>query len=317
MGVERWGAFSVVDHKDVRKLAADVLLYDRLVLPTPPAWDLERWNEQKWDPSGLEERLKQLGELAVRATWDLNRHKQWSEKFHALRDDVRDMNAALHISRRVLVEHGRDYRPPGVGAVEVVAAFQSEADFAELDGDTPPQSSERAELDFLLAHCLAVPDGDNAEESLKRALDLCSNDKFVNRRRRFHEWQRRVVSDGVRAEDAVADLERLVREYNEAVQKTKGSFRLETAMLVGGLSAAALATFAGAAPAAVAALGFGALKGAQVVSIGNAAVGAILQVVRHGRSRKDPDGGAVGFSGAMFHQIETELGWRLRAEPRL
>lgn len=35
MSIERWGAFSVVDHKDARKLAADVLLYDRLVLPAP------------------------------------------------------------------------------------------------------------------------------------------------------------------------------------------------------------------------------------------------------------------------------------------
>jgi hypothetical protein len=315
MGVERWGAFSVVDHKDARKLAADVLLYDRLVLPTPPAWDIERWNDKKWDPAGLEKRLEQLDKLAIRATWDLERQKQWSEKFRALRDDVQDINAALHMTRRVLAEHGRDYRPPGVGSVEVVAAFQSEADFAELDGEGS-QSAARAELDFLIAHRLAVPDGDNAEESLKRALELCSKDKFANRRRRFHDWQRSVVLDGVHPEDAVADLQRLVREYNEAVQKTKGSFRLETAMLVGGLSAAALATFAGAAPAAVAALGIGALKGAQVVSIGNAAVGAILQVVRHARSRKDPDGAAVDFSGAMFHQIETELGWQLRGEPR-
>jgi uncharacterized membrane protein len=43
MSIERWGAFSVVDHKDARKLAADVLLYDRLVLPTPMDWDRERW----------------------------------------------------------------------------------------------------------------------------------------------------------------------------------------------------------------------------------------------------------------------------------
>ena len=50
MSIERWGAYSVVDHKDARKLAADVLLYDRLVLPTPPDQDRERWVKNKWDP---------------------------------------------------------------------------------------------------------------------------------------------------------------------------------------------------------------------------------------------------------------------------
>ena len=79
MNIQRWGAFSVVDHKDARALAADVLLYDRLVLPTPADWDMERWVRNKWDPEGLKLRMKQLGELAIPATWDLDRQKQWAE----------------------------------------------------------------------------------------------------------------------------------------------------------------------------------------------------------------------------------------------
>lgn len=316
MNIERWGAFSVVDHKDARKLAMDVLLYDRLVLPSPTDWDRHRWVENKWDPEGLDRRLIQLGEMALRATWDLERQKQWKEKFQALREDARDMNAALHATRRVLAEHGRDYRPPGVGAVEVIAAYQSEADFAELDARSP-QRSAASELDFLIAQRLAVPDDDDPEDALKRALELRADDTFIRRRRRFHDWQRQVLSTGVLPADAVQDLDELLREYNDAVRKVKGSFRVETAMLVGGLSAAALATVAGAAPAFVAAIGIGALKGAQVISIGNAALGAVLQIARHVRGRKDPDAGAADFSAAMFHQIEEDLGWRLRANPKV
>jgi hypothetical protein len=314
MSIQRWGAFSVVDHKDARKLAADVLLYDRLILPTPPDWDRERWVKEGWDPEGLNLRIKQLGELAIPAIWDLDRQKQWAAKFYALREDAQDMSAALHQTRRVLAEHGRDYRPGGVGAIEVIAAYQSESDFDDLETGSPDRSAA-SEIDFLIAQRLAIPNSKAPEESLNRALQLCSNDTFINRRKRFHDWQRQILSQGILPKDAATELDQLVREFNEAVRKKKGSFRVETVMLVGGMSAAALAAVAGAAPAAVAAVGIGALKGAQVVSIGNAAIGAILQVVRHIRSRKAPDDGVRDFSGAMFHQIEEELGWRFRANP--
>lgn len=313
MSIERWGAFSVVDHKDARKLAADVLLYDRLVLPTPPAWDRERWFNEKWDPEGLERRIAQLGDAAIPATWDLGRQKQWEEKFHALKEDARDMNAALHMTRRVLAEHGRDYRPPGVGAVEVIAAYQSEVDFNELD-PRASLASGKSELNFLIARRLAIPENENPEHALERSLELRGDSTFIERRRRFHEWEREILSNGVLPADAAEELVQLVSEYNDAVQKSRGSFRIETAMLVGGLSAAALAAIAGVAPSLVAGFGIGVLKGAQVVSIGNAAVGAILQIARHVRGRKEPDANVKDFSGAMFHQIEDELGWRLRAD---
>jgi hypothetical protein len=231
-----------------------------------------------------------------------------------LREDARDMSAALHMTRRVLAEHGRDYRPDGAGAIEVVAAYQSEADYKEIEAGAA-KGTQGSEVDFLIAQRLAIPDSENPEDSLKRALQLCSNDAFINRRRKFHDWQREILSHGILPKDVSAELDLLVKEYNEAVRTTEGSYRLETVMLIGGLSAAAIAAFAGIVPAAVAAVGIGALQGAQVVSIGNAAIGAVLQVVRHVRNRKDPDGGAKDFSGAMFHQIENDLGWKLRADP--
>ncbi len=314
MAIERWGAFSVVDHRDARKMAGEVLLYNRLVLPTPTEWDRPRWVSNNWDPDGLERRLKQLGDLAIPATWDCQRQKEWAKKFHALREDAQDMNAAMHQTRRVLAEHGRDYRPPGVAAVEVLAAYQSEGAFAELDPASPDRSSA-SELDFLVAHRLAVPDEEDPEESLRRALHLCTDDTFCERRRRFHDWQRQILLNGVVPVDAARELEQLVRECNKVVERAAKSVRGETAMLVGGLSAATLATIAGIVPAAFVAVGIGVLKGTQVISIGNAAIGGILQIVRHVRGRRDPDSGARDLSGAMFHQIEAELGWRLRSDP--
>jgi hypothetical protein len=42
MTVERWRAFSVLDHKDDLKLAVELLLYNRILVPTAPDHDLQR-----------------------------------------------------------------------------------------------------------------------------------------------------------------------------------------------------------------------------------------------------------------------------------
>jgi hypothetical protein len=198
--------------------------------------------------------------------------------------------------------------------VEVVAAYQSEADFNELDSRVHRGAAE-SELDFLVAQRLAIPNDEDPEKALKRALKLRSDSTFNRRRKRFHEWERKILSTGVLPEDAAKELVQLVSEYNDAVRKSTHSFRVETVMLVGGLSVASLAAVAGLAPTLVAGIGIGALKGAQVASIGNATVGALLQIARHVRNQKQPDANASDFSGAMFHQIEDETGWELRADP--
>lgn len=85
-------------------------------------------------------------------------------------------------------------------------------------------------------------------------------------------------------------------------------------MLVTTLSTAAAASLSQVLPGLVAGLGIGVLTGAEVVSLGSAAVGAVVQIAQHARGRKASDDGQhAAFPGAMFHQIESELGWPLRA----
>ena len=315
MSIERWGAFSVVDHKDARKLAAEVLLYDRLLFPTPTDWDHDSWVCKGWDPDGLNKRIAELGdEIAIRAIWDLDRQKDWRAKFDELISDQHDINSAFEMTRRVLIDQGRNYRPKGVEAIEVFSAYQSEADFQHLDyraGEADPTS----ELNYLIATRLSIPDEQDPEECLKRALDLAHQQKFRARRRNFHTWQHNILSRGQIPQDAVGELAKLVREYNEAVETTGRSYRVETAVVVGLLATAALVTLAGIAPAAFSAIGVGVLKGAQVMTIGGATTSAVVQIARHLGGQRDPDADSLtDVSGAMFHQIEKETGWRLRTE---
>jgi hypothetical protein len=64
---ERWGSFSVGDHRETEKLVTDVLAFDRLVFPVPPKdekGERERWENEGWPPRLLDDRLRQLGDRA-------------------------------------------------------------------------------------------------------------------------------------------------------------------------------------------------------------------------------------------------------------
>jgi hypothetical protein len=72
MSRERWGTFSVVDHHRPRAFVAEVLLYDRLVLPYPPDEEQRsRWSGQQWKPDLLDAKLEILPEeMIIRAPWN-------------------------------------------------------------------------------------------------------------------------------------------------------------------------------------------------------------------------------------------------------
>jgi hypothetical protein len=313
MSIERWGAFSVIDHKDAKKLAAEVILYDRLILPQPVEWDRKRWEERGWDPNAMDSRIRQLGELAIGVNWDLDREKEWRKKMDSLGEDAKNINAGYQQTPLVLMDYARKYRPAGEGAVEPIRAYQSEVDFRALDLKPQDKAAEQtAQFNCLVAHAILIPDGEDSEECLKRAIDLAAKDKFVQRRRRFYDWQRQILAQGIAPKDAIRELEDLVREYNEAVASSGRSYRIETAMLVVALSAVALAATAAIVPGAFAAVGIGAFTGAQVTSLGSTTTGGIIQLLRHVRGRREPDDATrKELSGAMFHQLEQETGWKL------
>lgn len=71
--IELWGTFSVKDHLRKRPFAAEVLVYDRLVMPRPPTSDEEpcgpgeqsevtRWGVNNWKPGRLKKLLPILQE---------------------------------------------------------------------------------------------------------------------------------------------------------------------------------------------------------------------------------------------------------------
>jgi hypothetical protein len=97
--VSLWGTFSVADHLRRRPFVADVLLYDRLVVPVPDSdEEIRRWRDRKRNPELQQNLLEIVGDLGVPIPWSIERHHQWVERYAqgeaagadeaAIRDDV-------------------------------------------------------------------------------------------------------------------------------------------------------------------------------------------------------------------------------------
>ena len=70
---ELWGTFAVDDHLREHAFVAELVLFDRVVLPQPPENDTDeykRWTDFGWRPDDLRETVKRLEEFAVPVPWD-------------------------------------------------------------------------------------------------------------------------------------------------------------------------------------------------------------------------------------------------------
>jgi hypothetical protein len=84
MSLQIWGCYSVADHLVSRAFVADVLLYERLIIPVPPANDtaqLSEWKRAGWNPERQEELLEVLGGKALHIPWTFDRQNEWQNKW--------------------------------------------------------------------------------------------------------------------------------------------------------------------------------------------------------------------------------------------
>jgi hypothetical protein len=205
---ERWGAFSVIDHKDAAALAADVLLYDRLLLPVPPDEnERRRWRVNEWEPDLQEERLKILGDLARPMAWNDSRQQTFSKEMDRLRAEGKKVNGYLLTGIMLAKE---------IQSVNVVAAYHSGEAF---QGDFPVEADagKQAWLGYLLGSRFAVPSG-TPEEALTKAVQVARIPEFQEHRLGMYKWQEEMIDKNVPLEDAVNDMAAKLSKYNACVE---------------------------------------------------------------------------------------------------
>jgi hypothetical protein len=289
MPFERWGSLSVDDHVDTKALVANVLLYDRLVIPewTEQEDRDERnyWIGKGWDPDLQAKRLEQLGELAVRRPW--NRYRRELFRTRMAQIDAEQHDADLEgkqLTRMLLAQEQAVDKPLGVHGVTVIAAFNSsessKSEFAISEAD-----NHLSAQGFLLSRRLAIPDLPD-EVALSKAIELSRNEKFRRRRSYLFDWQLDAINKKWSPQESVERIVELVDDYNSMVQDAAGTVRWKFAFTI----------FAGA-------LGF--LTGGPL----GAGAGAALSLIQFAKFERKPaiDAGAAQ-PVVMFHDVETQLG---------
>jgi hypothetical protein len=311
MSREVWGTFSVSDHCASKAFVADVMLYDRLVVPVPPRNDQaewQRWTTNAWNP----ERQQRLVEILRRydrvktVEWDVPIQDLWSKRMEA-GGMVAQQTAgyAFQATRTVLTMN----LPPEVTGVESITAYPSleeiEADLAikkENNGVVLPATAVTAVLgrEFLVPDHPKMTD----EKLLKEAVSLSSDATFRRKRAQFWRWQREflgydVVTDKKAISAAVEEMRELLEEEKSIVRKERIRTVARFAFLVGSVT---LGMF-GVGMAGVALAPMAKALGGAFLSVGQFTAESLLKVNDQGQR-----------AAAMFHDAKRHFGWKGRAK---
>jgi hypothetical protein len=258
---ELWGTFSVRDHTESRPFVAEVMLYDRLVIPVPPPGARDFWAapEQGWNPDRQERVLKVLRAkrddeppLVHEVEWnDIRRSVYKENKITAASAGQRQMDGfqltadQLIEDAEVLEARNRD----GEGA-RVVSAYVSRKNLAEevdvtevAESDLADPLAREEKLAIAVGRSFLVPDdpsdpSDPSEERdldlLERAVRLARKQSFRQQRAAYNDWVEQMVHNRLTTKTAVDKMARLLEEYQAAVRREKIETRVEQAFLVVG-----------------------------------------------------------------------------------
>jgi len=288
MTFERWGSLSVDDHVNPRALVANILLYDRLILPvmTAQADRDERayWVSKGWDPDLQRARVDQLQDLAIQRPWDAARRANFRTRVEQLAAERRDADP-YHATRMILAQEQIGDKPEGVDRITVVAAYNSTKSLT-TDFHVANTSESLGAQAYLLSRRLAIPNLPAAEDALKVAIALSRDPAFREKRSALFDWQELAVVQKWTPKETVARISDLTDKYNAAVKDASGKVRWRFAFLISGIAVGfALGGPVGAAATAtLSLLEFAKLDRSPAIEAGNA----------------EP--------AAMFHDIKNRLG---------
>jgi len=296
MRFERWGTFSVKDHIGAHALSAEVLLYDRLVLPRAVNPNVRnRWADNGWDPDRLDSflnilKVDQPDGHALAIPWTEETEQHFEERYESARLVDRDAERFWFSAVLGTLEL-MPGAPPGTFPISVMVAYPG-ADAAAKDW-RPNDQASRVSLTLALAHAIAVPAplGKSDEELLREAAALADDAGFQAKRAALYEWQDETIRNGVPNGMALEQMSDLLGDYNAQVTRAVGQVYWKFAFTL--------------APIALTVLG-----GPLGVAAG---VGAGINLVKfwvYDRKPAAPTGKPV--AAAMFHQIGQDLGWEFR-----
>lgn len=228
---ELWGTFSVWDHVSPGAFLAEVVMYDRLVIPVPPDPELAqtpedhafaseqwaRWERAGWQPQRLLALLDVLRPVAEPIEWDRVHHEQWQQEYAEYESG---RQAAATVVARIMAGWAtghvllRDLPAKAAGAV-AVAPFTSledlkkELGITENDGLVERQKAScglpHGVVSAMIGREFLVPSDPDRDEFylLREAVDLVQEEDYRLARASFHEATLQFVDGGRTEFDSV------------------------------------------------------------------------------------------------------------------
>jgi hypothetical protein len=308
MSRERWGTFSVMDHQLPNAFVAEVLLYDRLVIPVPPNEDeRKRWRETKRDPDKLDADLQILGDKAILVPWGEEQHQAFKTIYETAKTIASDAKYIeegkkknidpLYVTRMLLTKDFLPQVPKGVIAWAMAAYpsfYNYEQDMDKKSEDVSDAGARKENLAIILSHKFLVPDdpGRSPEQLLKQAVELSMRDDFIEHRIRLHSWEEGIIQGGITDKKAVEELEQYVNKYNEVVAKAVDKVGWKFGFLVINLAL----DFIGAA-----------VINPLLISKAAVDVWQFMKLEKH----PDIDAGECN-AAAMIYDVQKEFNWKVK-----
>lgn len=246
MSRQVWGTFSVKDHLEQNAFVAEVMLYDRLVIPVPPNKEEEtRWKDpaREWDPQRQKVLLKILGDRAFRVDWNNERKERWKSRYDAGSELARTVPDWAFAATRTEMTAGL---PRHVTGVQAVTAYRS-AD--NLEQDLKLRKVDAVEpipggaVAAIIGYEFLVPNdpGLSHEELLEQAVALSSSTEYKRKKASYWRWQREFIDDEGMTDmssinAAIEEMAGLLEDERQVVRSSKIKTSSKYAFFLGSLT---------------------------------------------------------------------------------
>ncbi len=241
---ELWGTFSVMDHLQEGAFLAEVIMYDRLVIPVPPdparaetAADRtfaekqsERWKTNGWDPARQKTLLEILKPVAVPVEWNRERHERWAAEYEkSKREAARQISG--YLAGWKTGENLLDAVPAMAAGAVAVSPYNSLEDLKLELGITETSSvAERLQagrglpgnlVSAVIGREFLVPADPERDEFylLREAVDLVQQQDYREARARFHTAQQRFIKGGKTDLESITTAVEDMAQHLEALHK--------------------------------------------------------------------------------------------------
>lgn len=240
---ELWGTFSVMDHVREGAFLAEVIMYDRLVIPVPPnpmkakttldrefaegQWD--RWERSGWNPERQKKLLSILEPVAVPIEWNRDRHQLWATEYEKSKRDAGQQVAEILAGWKTGEVLLGELPAMAAGAV-AVSPYESledlKRDFGIVETSTLDERLKAGRglpgniVSAVIGREFLVPEDPDRDEFylLREAVDVVQDIDYRQARADFHAAQQQFINRGTTDVESVTAAVDAIAEQLETLE---------------------------------------------------------------------------------------------------